>query len=121
MANFKERFKNAAKQRTQGCPLFDGRDKGDLEDLEGNAVKIQRAYPLTGDNGRYYAVWFSEEPDCFFLSNSALTGILDEGLRISEEEGVSLDEVVAGLVVRIGAPQKTKNGRRFRPVEVVEG
>lgn len=121
MADFKKRFFSAAKQRVNGCPLFEDRDKGDLEDLEGQEVTLERAYPLSGENGRYYAVWVKEDKEAFFLSNSALTGILDEGLRISEEENVSLDEVIAGLVIRIGAPQKTKNGRRFRPVEVVEG
>lgn len=121
MADYKKRFASAAKQCVNGCPLFEGREKGDLEDLEDVAMQLKRAYPLSGDNGRYYAVWFHEEPEHFYLSNSALTRILDEGLRISEVEGVSLDEVIDGLVIKIGASQKTKNGRRFRPVEVIEG
>lgn len=121
MADYKKRFFNAAKQTTSGCPLFDGREKGDLEDLEGEAITLQRAYPLTGDNGTYFAVWFHEEPDSFYLSNSALTKILEEGQRIADDEGVTLDEVISDLVIKIGAPEKTKNGRRFRPVEVISG
>ena len=121
MAEFKKRFFEAAKQTTSGCPLFEDREKGDLEDLEGEAVTLQRAYPLTGENGKYYAVWFHEETENFYLSNSALTRILDEGQQIADEEGVKLDEVIGDLVIKIGKPEKTKNGRRFRPVEVISG
>lgn len=121
MADYKKRFFDAAKESTSGCPLFEGRVKGDLEDLEGEAVTLQRAYPLTGENGKYYAVWFHEDTETFFLSNAALTRILDEGQAIADEEGVKLDEVISDLVIRIGKPEKTKNGRRFRPVEVICG
>lgn len=117
MAN--EKFVKAAKMRTSGCPLFEDREKGDLADLEGEEVTLQRAWPLSGDNGTYYAVWFKEEPELFYLSSSALTSILQEGQKIAEEDGLELDEVIAGTVFKICAQTKTKNGRKFRPIEVI--
>ena len=117
MAN--EKFLKAAKLRTSGCPLFEDREKGDLADLEGEEVTLQRAWPLTGDNGVYFAVWFKEAPELFYLSSSALTGILQDGQKIAEEDDLELDEVIAGTVIKICAQTKTKNGRKFRPIEVI--
>lgn len=121
MNNLHQRFLEAAKTRTAGCPLFEGRDKGDLEDIEGKVVTLDKVWPLTGDNGGYYAVHFKEEMEQFFLSCSSLTAIIDEGKNIAQEEGCSIDEVVSGLKIRIGTMKKAKNGHKYRTMEVVEG
>lgn len=119
MADFKSRFKAAAKARANGCPLFEGRDKGEWDDIEGETVTLQRAYPLSGDNGTYYAVWFEEEPDLFFLSPSLLTSIIVPAEQIAADEGVTLDEVIAGLQIKVGPEKKANNGHKFRSMEVI--
>ena len=115
----KERYLKAAQDRANGCPLFEGREKGDLGDLEGEEVTLEAAYPLTGDKGHYYAVWFEEEKTLFYLSSSALTAVIDEAEPFAAEAGVSLDEVIAGTKIRIGKQRRTKTGNNYRPVEVI--
>ena len=119
MADFKNRFKEAAKARANGCPLFDGRDKGEWDDLEDQVVTLERAYPLSGDNGTYYAVWFEEETDSFYLTPSILTSIIEPAEQIAADEGVTLDEVIAGLQIKVGPEKKAKNGHKFRSMEVI--
>jgi hypothetical protein len=117
--DLRNEFIEAAKRKTSGCPLFEGREKGDLADMEGMELTLERAWPLTGDDGEYFAVWFEEAPEHFFLSSTALTAVINEGVTIAEREGKDLDEIIAGVVIKVCEPRKTKNGRKYRPVEVV--
>ena len=120
MADFRERFKNAAKNRTNGCPLFVDREKGEWDDLEGQTVTLQRAYPLSGEDGQYFAVWFEEDEDNFYLTPRILTDVLTDGQAIASQEAVELDEVIAGLQIKVGPEKKTKNGKgKYRSMEVI--
>lgn len=108
-----------AEEKTSGCPLFEGRDKGDLKDMEGEIVTLERAWPLTGDKGNYFAVWFKEVPELFYLTGSALTGILEDAQSFADDAGVSIDKIIEGTRIRICQERKTKNGNKFRPIEIV--
>lgn len=119
MADFKNRFKEAAKETGNGCPLFDGRDKGDWDTVEGETLTLERAHPMTGKKGIYYVVWFTEHEDEFFQSPYVLTEILDKGRAIAEEENVSIDEVISGLQIKVGPEKRTNGGNKYRSMEVV--
>ena len=120
MADFKKRFFEAAKNRTNGCPLFENREKGEWDDLEDQTVTLQRAYPLTGEDGQYFAVWFEEDEDNFYLTPRILTDVLTDGQAIASQEAVELDEVIAGLQIKVGPEKKTKNGKgKYRSMEVI--
>lgn len=116
----RDRFKAAARQTNDGCPLFEGRDLADFDQLEGEQVTLEDAYPMNGDNGHYYVVTFKESKDLFFFSCKALTDILDKASLIASEEQLAIAQVIDGTVIEVKAPVKTKNGRKFRPVDIVE-
>ena len=94
-------------ERFNGCPLFIDREKGDLDDLVGQKVKIESYYELTGENGKYYAVAFIGMEDKFFLSGGALTDLITEFGDDAKEVEILIQEKV-----------KTKNRRDFRPIRV---
>lgn len=116
----RDRFKAAAKQNNDGCPLFEGRELADFDQLEGEQVTLEDAYPMNGDNGHYYVVTFKESSDLFFFSCKALTDILDKASQIASEEQLTINQVIDGTVIEVKSPVKTKTGRRFRPVDIVE-
>ena len=93
------------KEDFNGCPLFEGRSKGDLNDLTGNVVTINEYFPLSD----YHAVVFEEEPDKVYLSGGALKKLL------AEYE----NEDLRGLRVKILPMVKTNSKRDFRPIEVL--
>lgn len=95
------------KERFNGCPLFDDRDKGDLDDLVGSRVKIEQFYELTGENGKYYALAFEGIDDKFYLSGGALTDLI-------AEFGDDAKDVEILIMQKV----KTKNKREFRPIRV---
>ncbi len=117
----RQAFLNKAAQRKSGCPLFEGREKGDLDELTGSIVSLDQAYPMEGENGRYYVVTFKEDKDSFFMSCQSLTELLNDAQAIADEAGCSINTVIDDICIRFGELTKTKTGRRFRPVEVVEG
>ena len=108
-----------AEEKTSGCPLFEGRDKGDLNDMEGEILTLQRAWPLTGDKGNYFAIWVEEVPELFYLTGSALTSILEDAQSFADDAGVSIDQIIEGTRFKILQARKTKNGNKFRPIEIV--
>ena len=117
----KERFKKAAFRKQEGCPLFDGRESADLEQLEGEIVHLLDAYPMTGKKGnRYYVVTFEEYDKLFFFSSKALTDILDEADKIASEEDIPISQVIEDTAISIQAPVRTKDGNKFRPIDIVD-
>ena len=94
-------------ERFNGCPLFVDREKGELDDLVGQKVKIDKFYELTGDNGVYYAVGFVGMEDKFFLSGGALTDLIAEFPEDCKNVEILIQEKI-----------KTKNHREFRPIRV---
>lgn len=95
------------KKRFNGCPLFDGREKGKLEELEGKAVKINDYYKLSGDEGAYYA-FTVEDNDKTFLSCGSITALLDE-----------FGDDAIGVSIKIGEKVKTKSKRDYRPITIL--
>lgn len=105
----KEQILKAMKERHNGCPLFDGREKGSLDDLTDKEVTIEDFFKFTGDDGDYYAVTFKECPDVTFLSGGGLTSLLDE-----------FGEHSIGVKIRFLEKVKTKRGNHdYRPINVV--
>lgn len=94
-------------ERFNGCPLFIDREKGDLDNLVGQKVKIESYYELTGENGKYYAVAFVGDTENFYLSGGALTDLISEFGDDAKEVEILIQEKV-----------KTKNRRDFRPIRV---
>lgn len=94
-------------ERFNGCPLFIDREKGDLDNLVGQKVKIESYYELTGENGMYYAISFVGDDKNFYLSGGALTELLSEYGDDAKEVEILIMEKV-----------KTKNRRDFRPIRV---
>lgn len=102
-----EIFKQMQEQ-FNGCPLFIDREKGDLDDLIGQKVKIESYYELTGENGAYYAVAFVGDDKKFYLSGGDLTNLIKDYGDCAKEVEVLIMEKV-----------KTKNHRDFRPIRVL--
>lgn len=90
-----------------GCPLFIDREKGDLDNLVGQKVRIESYYELTGENGKYYAIAFVGHDDEFYLSGGALTTLIEKYGDDAKEVDILIQEKV-----------KTKNRRDFRPIKV---
>lgn len=99
---------NKMQEQFNGCPLFIDREKGDLDELIGQKVKIESFYELTGDNGNYYAVAFVGKDDKFYLSGGALTEIIRD-----------YPDYVKDVEVLIMEKVKTKNHRDYRPIRVL--
>ena len=102
-----EIFKKMQEQ-FNGCPLFIDREKGNLDDLVGQKVRVESFYELTGDNGNYYAVAFVGQDDKFYLSGGDLTSIIRD-----------YPDYVKDVDILIMEKTKTKNHRDFRPIRVL--
>ena len=118
MTDYKTTFRNNAKAKANGCPLMDGRNKGNADDYVDERLTIEDAFKMNGDGGAYYVVTFKELDALFFMSGGKLTEILDEAYETAQTNGVSIADVAGGLEIAFGAKVKTKNGRDFRPVHV---
>lgn len=116
--NYLSALRNKAREMANGCPLMDGRSKGNADGHVNETLTVNDAYKLTGDNGDYYAFIVKEYDDVFFLSGGALTAIFDVANATAEKDGVPMKDVVNGLEFSFGEKRKTKNGRDFRPVHI---
>lgn len=70
-ANYNEKLNEILHQMQDefnGCPLFEGREKGSLDDLEGRPVHIEDLFPLSD----FHCVVFEEIPDRYYLTGGAL-------------------------------------------------
>lgn len=116
----KERFKKAVMTKQEGCPLFEGREKAEIEEIVGEKVHLEDAYPLEGEKGLYFCFTLTEYPDVFFFSCKAITNILKEASKIASEEALSINQVIDGYCIIIQDKVKTKSGNRFYPVELLD-
>ena len=114
-----EKLRKRMEARKSGCEFMNEREKGDFIDLECQTLTLQDAYKLHGDEGDYWAFIVEEELD-FYFANSSLAIILNDAEQIALEDGISIREVIAGTKIKIGAMEKGKKGRNFRPVELVD-
>lgn len=88
-----------------GCPLFEDREKGSLDELTGLEVTIEDLFPLND----YHCVVFAEAPDKFFLTGGALKDLCNN----------YQPEFVRGRTIVIQPMVKTRNKKDFRPIKVI--
>lgn len=88
-----------------GCPLFEGREKGSLADLENKELHIEDLYPLDD----YHCIVFEEIPDYYFLTGGALKELCNK----------YEPRFVIGRCIMVLPLVKTKSRRDFRPIRVL--
>lgn len=106
--------------RKAGCPFMNEREKGDFIDLECQTLTLEDAYKLTKDEENFWAFIVAEEPETFYFANRSLAMILDDAADLAAEEGTSIAEQLEGVKIYVGAMEKGKKGRSFRPVDIVD-
>lgn len=114
------KLKARQEARKAGCPFMNERDKGDFIDLECQTLTLEDAYKLTKDEDEFWAFIVEEYSDTFYFANKSLAIILDDAADLAEEEGTSIAEQIRGVKVYVGAMEKGKKGRSFRPVDIVD-
>lgn len=92
-------------ERFNGCPLFEGREKGSLDAIADLKVTVEEIFPLND----YHCVTFEELPDQFFLTGGALKELCNE-FPPEQLRGTRL--VVLNKV-------KTKTNRDYRPIRII--
>lgn len=92
-------------EQFNGCPLFEGREKGSLDDLEGQEITIDQIYPLQD----YHCVVFKEDNDHFYLTGGALKDLCNE----------YEPQYVINRVIMLQPKVKTKAKRDFRPIKIL--
>lgn len=105
MALTREELIKKLKDAFNGCPLFDGREKGDLKDLENEVVTISEYFPMSD----YHAVVFEEHSDKVYLSGGGLKKLLTEYAT----------EDLSGIKIKMLPMIKTSTKRDYRPIEVI--
>ncbi len=119
-SKYLDSFRKRAKEIANGCPLMDGREKGNADNYIDVVLTLEDAYRLKDSKGGfYYAVNVVEDKDVFFLSGGGLTNILDDAFEVANREGVTLKDVVNGLQFKFLGKVKTKSGNDFRPITVL--
>lgn len=93
------------KEQFNGCPLFEGREKGKLEDLENQVVIIEDIFQLND----YHAIVFRGIENTFFLTGGALKDLCND----------YPPEAVIGREIKILPLVKTKSKRDFRPIQIL--
>lgn len=88
-----------------GCPLFEDREKGSLDELTGMELTIEDLFPLN----EYHCIVFTEVPDKFYLTGGALKDLCNN----------YPPEFVRGRVVILQEMVKTRRKKDFRPIKVI--
>ena len=104
-------YKEQTLKKQAGDSLTNGREKIDTEVLIGADLTIEDLEKRKGDQGVYYVVTFTEYPENFIFSGSALTNLIADAEEFGED--------IRGEKIRIGEKKKTKSGRWFTPVDLV--
>ena len=111
----REEILKKAKEKTNGCTLFENREKMSLDFLEDKDFQIDQYYYLNGENGGYYAFTIVNDKDHTFLSNKAISDFISETLE-------ELREIEPNALVKIKLCKeiKLKSGRTFRPIKILD-
>ena len=94
-----------AKALLNGCPLMDGREKADWDELTGEVIHIEDYYPIEN----YYCVNLKEYPQNYFLTGKALSNLINE-----------LGEFVLILNIEVGEKIKTKTNNTYRTFKIAD-
>lgn len=114
------KLKARQEARKGGCAFMSDRDKGEFVDLECQTVTLEDAYKIHGEDGEFWAFTVKEEPELFYFSNASLAQILNDAESIAAEDEQTIAQVLEGTKVYIGAMERGKKGRSFRPVDIVD-
>lgn len=114
------KYAAVAAKAIASCPLMEGRTKGSWDDLEGVELTMADAFKMTGDDGDYFCITVEDNDEEYFFTPSKLTESLAAVEQAAKNDEVELSEAVAGIVFVVDAPVRTKNGRKFRNVHIVE-
>lgn len=93
------------KEDYNGCPLFEEREKGSLDELTGLELTIEDLFPLND----YHCVVFFEVPDKFFLTGGALKDLCNN----------YPPNFVKGRTIILQEKVKTRSKKDFRPIKVI--
>lgn len=93
------------KEMFNGCPLFEGREKGSLDELTDKKVKISEYFRLAD----YHAVVFEEYPDRVYLSCSSLDKLITE-----------FPEECKEVYIKLLTPIKTADKHDYRPLNILD-
>lgn len=105
LTNEQKELLQQMRERFNGCPLFEGREKGKLDDVEGEELTIAQIYPLQD----YHCIIFEQHDDLFFLTGGALKDLCNE----------FPPDMVIGRVIKLMPMVKTKSRRDFRPIQIL--
>ena len=113
----KNEWLKKAKERYNGCSLFDGREKADLDGLTNEKVTLDATCKFSSKDGNYHAFTVVEHPDKVYMSGGALKELLNEAEENGEIEDLCRDGLM--FIIKPVIPVKSKSNRTFRPIEVV--
>ena len=88
-----------------GCPLFEGRERGNLDELTGKEISIMEFFKLWN----YHAVVFNEYPDKVYLSCSSLDKLITE-----------FADDCKNVKIKFLTPVKTADKHDYRPLNIVD-
>ena len=103
----REEILKTLKDMNNGCPLMEGREKGDFDELENKTVTIDEAFPLDG----YYCVTLKGDNEHFYLTSMSITKSIDFILSAGESPD--------GLTFKVLEKVMTKNENIYRPIEII--
>lgn len=109
-------LKEIAKKKTVGCPLFEGRNKGDWDTIQNQEVTLIDAYPMED----YFVVILEEMQENFYLAGKCLVDILSTYLEECEGDMDTFRNGIKEERLRLKQKLvKKKNGQNFRKFEVI--
>ena len=72
MDNYFNKFQN------KGIPFMEGREKGNLKDVQNTVLHIDDFGFINGSNGEFAVVSFKESPSKFYFANQVITDMLHQ-------------------------------------------
>ena len=113
----KNEWLKKAMERYNGCPLFNGREKGDIDELTGKVVTLKEVYPYKSNDGEYHAFIVEEMPDKVYLSGGALKNMLNEAKENGDIDSLCENGLQFKMLPMVEV--KSQRGRTFRPIEII--
>ena len=112
MTKVNEKFLEELKKEFNGCPLFEGREKGDIEIHVNKPCTITDYFKMKESSGSYYyAFTIEQDKEHTFLSGGAITKLIDKCID-NEFDPVGITFVPKEKI-------KTTSKRDYRPIEVL--